>query len=269
LTLTFNNPNAFALTQADFIETLPASLQASAGGATTCSGVSASVQASGTSVAVTGLIIPAKGSCTVTLPVSSSTTGTYTNTIPANALTTGPAGGNTATATASLNVTAPTAPTVAVAFSPSSVNTNTKSTLTITLANSNGYALTQANLADALPTGITVATTPAAATTCAGSLTAGSGTETLAGATIPANGSCNVTLTVSSSAAGSYTNTVAANSLTTAQNASNSASAAGTLTVAAPSHGGGALDWLDLAFVAGALGFSVSQRRNRRVTIST
>jgi hypothetical protein len=156
-----------------------------------------------------------------------------------------------------------------VAFSPGSVNTNTKSTLTITLSNSNGYALTQANLADALPSGITVATTPAAASTCSGSLTAGSGSETLAGATIPANGSCNITLSVSSSAAGSYTDTVAANALTTAQNASNSASASGTLTVTAPSHGGGALDWLDLALFAGTLAFSVSQRRNATVTDGT
>jgi len=194
------------------------------------------------------------------VPVSGSTSGTYTTSIPTNALTTGPAGGNTATATASLTVTAPVAPTVAAAFSPGSVDTNAKSTLTITLSNSNGYALTQANLVDTLPSGISVATTPAAASTCGGSLTAGSGTETLSAATIPANGSCNITLSVSSGTAGSYTNTIAANSLKTAQNASNSSGASGTLTVTASSHGGGALDWRDLAFIAGVL-VLVARRR--------
>jgi hypothetical protein len=128
------------------------------------------------------------------------------------------------------------------------------------LSNSNGYALTQANLVDSLPGGITVATTPAAANTCGGALTAGSGTETLSAATIPANGSCNITLTVSSGTAGSYTNSIAANALTTAQNTSNSAGASSTLTVTASSHGGGALDWYDLAFIAGVL-TRVARRR--------
>jgi serine protease len=259
LTVTLNNTNGFALTQSDFIETLPSSLSVSGTGSTTCTGATASLQAAGSSVALTGAIIPANGSCTVTLPVSSSTGGTYTNTIPANALTTGPAGGNTATATASVTVTAPVAPTISVAFAPSSVSTNSQSTLTITLSNSNAYALTKAALTDTLPSGVTVATSSTPANTCNGSLTAGSGTETLASATIPASGSCTITLSVSSSATGTYTDTIGASSLTTAQNASNTAGASGTLTVTAPSHGGGALDWLDLAFVGGVL--ALSRRR--------
>jgi hypothetical protein len=60
-------------------------------------------------------------------------------------------------------------------------------------------------------------------------------------------------MTVSSGTAGSYTNTVAVNALTTAQGASNTAAASAVLTVTAPSSGGGALDWLDLMFVTGVL----------------
>jgi hypothetical protein len=253
LTITFNNVNGFALTQSDFIETLPSGLSVAGTGTTTCGGVTASVQAAGSSVAVTGAIIPANGSCTVTLPVASSTAGTYTNPIPANALTTGPAGGNTATASASVTVTAPAPPTLSAAFAPASVSTNTNSTLTITLSNSNAYALTQAALTNTLPSGVTVATSSTPANTCNGTVTAASGTATLAGGTLPANGNCTITLSVSSTAAGTYTDTLGANSLTTAQNTSNTASASSTLTVTAPSHGGGALDWLDLAFIAGVL----------------
>ena len=265
LTITFNNANGFALTQSDFIETLPSALSVTGTGSTTCGGVTVSLQAGGSSVALTGAIIPANGSCTVTLPVSSSTAGTYTNSIPANALTTGPAGGNTATATASVTVSAPVAPTVSAAFAPASVSTNTKSTLTITLSNSNAYALTQATLTDTLPSGVTAATSPAAANTCNGTLTAGSGTETLASGTIPANGSCTITLSVSSTATGTYTDTIAASSLTTAQNASNTATSSATLTVTASSHGGGALDWLDLTFVAGVLAITRRQGWARSV----
>ena len=251
LTVTFNNSNAFALTQSDFIDTLPASLSVTGTGATTCGGTTVSLVASGTSIALTGAIIPGNGSCTVTLPVSSTAAGSYTNSIAANALTTGPAGGNTATATAALTVTAPVAPTITETFAPTSVSTNTKSTLTISLTNPNAYPLTQVNVADSLPSGLTLATSPAAATTCNGSVTAGA--AGLASGTIPASGSCTITVSVSSGTTGTYTNSIAAGALTSAQGASNTAAAAGSLTVTASSHGGGALDWLDLTFVAGVL----------------
>jgi serine protease len=252
LTITLNNSNAFALTQSDLIDTLPASLSVAGTGATTCGGAAVSLVASGTSVALTGAVIPAGDSCTVTLPVSSTTVGTYTSTIAANALTTGPAGGNTATATATLAVTAPVAPTITETFAPTSVSTNTKSTLTISLSNSNAYPLTQISLADTLPSGVTLATSPAAANTCNGSLATTAGAATISGGTIPASGSCTITLSVSSGTTGTYTNTIAAGALTSAQSTSNTASASGSLTVTASSHGG-ALDWLDLMFIAGAL----------------
>jgi serine protease len=260
LTITLSNSNGFALTQSDLITTLPTSLRAAGNGTTTCLGAAASLVASGTSVALTGAVIPANGSCTVTLPVSSTTAGTYTSTIAANALTTGPAGGNTAAATATLTVTTPVAPTITETFSPASVSTNTKSTLTISLSNSNAYALTQIAVTDTLPSGLTIATSPAAANTCNGSLSAGTGSAALTGATIPANGSCTITLSVSSGTTGTYTNTVAAGALTSAQGTSNTAAASGSLTVTAANHGGGALDWLDLTFVAGVL---LAGRRRR------
>jgi uncharacterized repeat protein (TIGR01451 family) len=185
------------------------------------------------------------------LPVAATAAGSYTSSIAANALTTGPAGGNTATATATLTVGAPVAPTITATFAPTSVSTGAKSTLTISLSNSNAYPLTQVALAETLPSGLTLATSPAVANTCAGSVAAGS--TALTGGTIPASGSCSVTLSVSSGTTGTYTNTIAAAALTSAQGASNTAATNSSLTVTPSSHGGGALDWLDLTFIAGVL----------------
>jgi serine protease len=254
LTITLSNSNAFDLTQASLTDKLPTALTlaSSPAATTTCRGAALSLTTTTTTAALTGAIIPVKSSCTVTLTVSSATAGSYTNTIAANTLSTGPAGGNKASAAATLTVTSPIAPTITVGFSPVQVGENSKSTLTITLRNTNAYALTQAALTDSLPSNLSFATSPSASTTCSGSLSTTTGTAKLTGGTIPANGSCTLTLTVSSGTAGTYTNTLPAKALMTAQNASNTAASSATLTVTAPSGGGG-LNWFDLIFAAGVM----------------
>jgi serine protease len=107
LTFTFANTNAFALTQAKFVQSLPTSLTVNGSGTTTCGGGAVSLSATGANIALTGAVIPANGSCSITIPVTSTTDGTYTSTVAAGALTTGPAGANTATTTATLTVTSP------------------------------------------------------------------------------------------------------------------------------------------------------------------
>jgi hypothetical protein len=85
-------------------------------------------------------------------------------------------------------------------------------------------------------------------------LTSSASAVTMAGANIPANGSCSMTLSVKSATAGSYANAIAANALSTAPAGSNSAGASASLTVTAPGKsGGGAVDWLDLMFIVGVL----------------
>jgi hypothetical protein len=134
------------------------------------------------------------------------------------------------------------APTVAKAFAPASVAAGTPSTLTITLANTQATPATLgAALTDTFPSGLAVAPTPAAATTCTGgsgvSATAGSGSVTLAaGAKIPAGGACTVTVAVTAAAAGSYANTIAAGALQT-DLGNNAAAANATLTVTGGSGG--------------------------------
>ncbi|MDP9084474.1 MAG: S8 family serine peptidase [Pseudomonadota bacterium] len=196
------------------------------------------------------------GSGTLVLTVTDSQGDSDTATITvgsASASTTAPSAAGSNACLTAISVT-PAAPTIAQTFTPASVGVTVASTLTITLSNSNSFALTQANLTDTLPTSLTIAATPAATTTCTGaakSLTTTTSAATLTGAIIPVKSSCTVTLTVSSTTAGSYTNTIAASALSTGPAGGNSTAAAATLTVTASKSGGGALDWLDLMFVAG------------------
>ena len=127
------------------------------------------------------------------------------------------------------------APTLDLAFTPASVMENEPSALTLTFGNTNPAAVTlSSDLVDVLPSGVVVAATPDAATTCAsGTLTAvaGAGSITLStAAQIPAAGTCTVTVNVMSTTAGTYENSIAAGALHTPVGDNASATAA-TLTV--------------------------------------
>lgn len=152
----------------------------------------------------------------------------------------------------------PAPPSAAKAFAPTSVATGSASTLTITLSNTQaGVATLNANLVDTFPSGLVVAATPNASTTCAGgtgvTATAGAGSVTLgSGAAIPASGSCTVKVDVQSATAGSYTNTIPAGGLQT--DLGNSAAAASaSLTVTG--GGGNIVD-------SGVLNLAIAQDTN-------
>jgi hypothetical protein len=198
---------------------------------TTCTGtatVTATVGAGSASLS-SGAQIPANGSCVVNVDVSSSSANSYPNTIAIGGLQTDK-GNNAATANATLTVNpALVAPSVATAFSPTSVASAAPSTLTLKLSNSNASVLTlSAALTSTLPSGLVVATTPNAATTCGGVVTGAAGDTSVslasAGSSIPANGSCTVSISVQSATAGAYAAGVAAGALQT--NAGNNAAAA-------------------------------------------
>ena len=129
-------------------------------------------------------------------------------------------------------------PTLGKAFSPATINAGGVSTLTITLSNPDAAIATlSAALTDTLPSGVVIAPAPAAATTCGGggavTAIAGAGTVALSsGSTIPAAGSCTVTVNVTAATGGSYINTLPAGALATS-NGNNAAAAIATLTVPA------------------------------------
>jgi len=199
------------------------------------------------------------GSLTLTVTDSANSTDTavvsFTSTGASSAAPS--SAGTPATACPVAMTMAPAAPTVSETFSPASVGQNVASTLTITFNNTNGFALTQSGFTESVPANLIVQSSPAPTTNCpgaSGTLTSSASAVTLAGANIPANGNCSVTISVKSATAGNYSNDVAANALSTAPAGGNSASASASLTVTAPSGGGGGgLDWLDMMFVVGVL----------------
>jgi serine protease len=199
------------------------------------------------------------GTLTLTITDSAANTDTATVTFTSTgATTTAPSSAGTAATACPTPMTVTTAPpTVTEAFSPTSVSANVAATLTITFSNTNGFDLTQAGFTETVPANLSIQTSPAPSTTCTGAtgtLTSSASAVTMAGANIPAKGSCSLTMSVKSATAGSYDNTIAVNALSTASAGGNAASASTSLTVTAASKsGGGALDWLDMMFVAGVL----------------
>lgn len=207
---------------------------------------------------------PAPGTLTLTVTDSAGNADTETVTFTGSgagiiAASTAPSSaGSSASACPAAITVSPIAPAVSESFSPQTVVQSTISTLTITLSNPNAFALTQSSFALTLPPNLTIAPTPAPATTCGGAAASLASTATsvsLAAANIPAGGNCTISLPVESSTPGTYTAAVAAKALTTAPAGGNSAAASASLTVTAPpgSGGGGSLDWLDIALVAGVL----------------
>jgi uncharacterized repeat protein (TIGR01451 family) len=186
---------------------------------TTCGGsVTAAAGSGSVTLDSVASAIPAGSSCTVTVDVTAALPNGYTNDIPAGALQTD-AGSNAVAADATLTVD-PIPPVVGKAFSPVTVSVNNPSTLTITLGNANATpAALTAPLVDTFPTDLVVAATPNASTDCGGTLTAipASGSVTLdsVGASIPAGGSCTITVDVESAFIAAYSNDIPADALQT------------------------------------------------------
>jgi len=238
LAVTITNPNAADISGAAFTDSYPTGLVNTATPAGTISGTGCSgtvtAAAGGNSLALSGGTIPANGSCTITASVAAATAGTYNNTTPA--VTTTNSGSTTAGSNVSLTVLNP--PTITKAFAaPGTILPGGSSVLTVTLTNPNATAITGASFSDTYPAGLFNTSALNDATTCTGGAVSNStngtssGTLTLAGATIPGNGSCNVTVTTTAPAAGSFTNATGA---VTTTNAGTGASASGTLVAMAP-----------------------------------
>lgn len=220
LTITLVNPNNSALTGAALIDSLPSGLVVATtpNAGTTCGG-SVTAAASGTSVALTGGTIPANASCSVTVDVLSNIPGTYTDQIPGATLSTLEGVSNEEPTSARLVIAEP--PSVAKQFLPPVIASGDTSRLTIVLGNDNSTVATLSSaLVDTLPTApgsMQIATPPNLSKTCPGAVTAnaGSGSVTYAsGATIPAGG-CEISVDVTASAAGDYSNNIPAGGLVT------------------------------------------------------
>jgi LPXTG-site transpeptidase (sortase) family protein len=239
LMVTIYNPNAFPLTNAAWTDNLvgvqpgllianPVNLRNSCGGSVTA-------LAGETTLSLTGGVVPAQtgvtpGSCTVSINVTSNTTGNLINTLPADALTSTGGGDtitNTSPASATLHVGGVQPPTVNKSFSTSTIWAGEISQLSIVIRNNAPtITLTQVSLIDTLPTSVFLANPVSPSLTGCGataSLSAASGgtSVALSNATVAPSSTCTIRVNVTSDIQGSYLNTIPANALETEQGLTN------------------------------------------------
>ena len=181
------------------------------------------------------------GVCTITFratPPSNTPIGrTFNNAIALGSIcgASGTVCNTNATTAGNLTVVAGASVTKAFSVSPAQ---GQPSTLTITLTNATATPITGAALTDSLPATaghvVVVAGVPATSTTCAGGVVtavAGSGSVSIAGATIPANGSCNFKVNVKSHDVGTHANTIPIGALSSAEGLTNATAATANLIV--------------------------------------
>jgi len=235
LTLSNSNPVIDTMT-APLTDNFPAGLTVHGTPTTTCGGT-VDAPIGSTSVTLTGGIIPAHSSCTISVPVTPDCECPYYNSVGAGALKTDN-GNNAAPAVATLTVTKAVLggpPSLRKFFYPDEIKPGGGTTLTIILTNTDATAAKlTAPFTDPLPAGMVVYGLPTNVppNTCGGTLTAikGSGHITLTGGAIPANSTCRLTVLVAVTGAGTYVNSLHAGTLITS-NGNNKLQANATLVV--------------------------------------
>jgi uncharacterized repeat protein (TIGR01451 family) len=233
LSFTITNPNSTqSLSGVAFTDTLPAGLVISTpnGQSGTCGSGTITATAGTNNVSLSGGTIASSGSCTFSVNVTGTSAGVQNNTTGNVSSTEGGTGN---TASASVTVVAP--PSISKAFNPTTIGLNGTTTLTFTITNPGANAVAENGVAfsDTLPTGLVIATPNGLTDTCGGTASATAGTTSinLVGGTIAVNSSCKVTVTVTGTASGQYTNTSGAVSST---NGGTGNTATANLTVAQP-----------------------------------
>ncbi|MBF9130660.1 DUF3494 domain-containing protein [Plantactinospora sp. S1510] len=214
LSFTIANPNTgTALTGVEFADALPAGLVVATpnGVSGSCGGGTITATAGGGNISLAGAALPAGGSCTFSVNVTGTTSGTKVNTSgPVDSDQSGPG----TPAAASITVRVAAAPTISKTFGEATIPLNGTTSLSFSLTNPNsGRSLTGVSFVDNLPSGLVVATPNAAQTNCAsGTIVAspGSSSISLFGATLPANGSCTVSVNVTGKTTGTKVNTTVA-----------------------------------------------------------
>jgi len=227
-----NSNDTSALTGIAFSDPLPSGVVIATpnGIGGTCMGGTVTAVAGSGSVSLSGLTMAADTNCTISLAVTGTTAGTKNNVTGA---ITSNEGGTGLTATSTLFVIAP--PLIAKVFGAPNIPLNGTTSLTITLTSPAANTVQEAGVAftDTFPAGLQVAASPGLTSTCNGTATAvaGSGVVSLTGGTIAVSNSCTVTVNVSGTAAGAYTNTTGA---VTSANGGTGTTASANLAVAAP-----------------------------------
>lgn len=254
-TIQFNNTEDINLTNLTFTDSWvqPNTIIATVPNfATTCAGGSFSAIAA-RSFTFSGGTLPAAvggvdGICTVSFDVTIDGTGgaTFTNTLPPSSVTTTQSFSNPVAISGSLNRVINNLA-INKSFSPNALNSvGDPSVLTITINNPGTGGITATNLTfvDVMDAEILVFPTPAATSSCggtvllpgaarpagfAGAATLGVNEFALSGATLNAGTTCTITINTTRNTSGNRTNTLPVNSIVTREGTSNSAAASATL----------------------------------------
>lgn len=249
LAVTIYNPNGFTLTNAAWTDNLnavqPGILIANPANVSNTCGGSVAAPPGGTTLSLSGGTVPVQtgvtpGSCTVTIDVTSFTSGNLINTIPAGALDStgdGETITNNTPASATLRVGVVRAPSLNKGFSPNTILVGQTSQLTIQIRNNDlDLTLTEASLTDELPANVVLADPVSSSLSGCGDSAAldaqvGALSVTLNDARIAPNSTCTIRVNVTSTVSEIYINTIPASALETSQGLTNGADASATLNV--------------------------------------
>ena len=231
-----NNSTDGTLNGVSMVDPLPAGmiLASDPKAQTTCAGGSMTATAGASSVSMSGALIPSGISCTVKFDVTATGASGWTNTIPVGNITAAGGVRNTTDVSAILANSTTGGVTVTNAMSvPSLTSPGQISVLTVTITNNGAIGLTNVDLTDyfttnGLPggaqTGMVVASSPNAQTTCTSGLvsaTAGGTSLSLTGASVPAASSCTFSVNVMLTSVGTVQNTIPTGAITSDQGVSN------------------------------------------------
>jgi len=231
-------PSDTNLTNFSITDNLPAGVTVSNSTPPAVSGCGASASLNAgtgaTSISLTGGLIIATQRCRIDVFVTSSTPGVHTNTIPPTNITNTenrvPAG----SLTSNLTVTGGGNLSIALVkdFNPLTVFGGSASTMSIQLINPGNVALTGIAFTDTMPTGMILANpVNFNVGTCGGTLSAlGADAFSFSGGSLPALGTCTLTLSATMTVNGNLTNTIPAGAVTTSNNVTNADPTAASLT---------------------------------------
>ncbi|MCB0033591.1 MAG: hypothetical protein KDE51_06225, partial [Anaerolineales bacterium] len=207
LTLVIDNRNsALPANGLNVTDNLPAGMVVAQppNSTTTCFGGTLTAVAGTGTISYTGGGVPAGDICIIQVDVTANNAGIFVNVT--GELTSSSGSSGTAMATLTVN----NQPTFAKSFTPDELDIDEIATLLFTIDNSSSTVnALDLSFTDNLPTGLTIAPTPNASTTCTGgTITAVSGTDTLsyAGGSVAAGSSCTLMVDVASSVVGDFVN---------------------------------------------------------------
>lgn len=236
VTVTLGNTAGGTLNNVSVRDPLPPgmTLAPTPNAATTCaSGAVTAVAGAGT-ISMTGAVIPSGVQCTLKFDVTATGASGWTNTIPVGDITADGGVRNTTPITAALANSSAGGVIVTNAMSvPSLTSPGQFSVLTVTITNNGSVDLSNLNLTDyftvdglvgGAQTGMIVAITPNALTTCTNGFVAATANGTslgLSGATLPAGGSCTFSVNVTLNTTGTVQNTIPVGAIANDQGVSN------------------------------------------------